>query len=249
MSLTILHPGVIDKYLLDEVESNRVVEIPLLESSEIYISSFGAIPSYEMSARKMASDRGPILSFGADNYISPSLCSLHYAYVEGAAAIVLRVGKGTLLAQLDIKSAYRNIPIHPGDRHLLGMHWRDRYFINTCLPFGLRSAPKIFNATADALEWLIANEGETFVEFVFNYLDDFLFGGSPNSDSCGRNLELALRICCLLSFPVMAEKVSGPSTILEFGFVIDTNAMEIRLPEEKLHASSKVSLSSLEIVH
>jgi hypothetical protein len=96
--------------------------------------------------------------------------------------------------------------------------------------------PKIFNATADALEWIIANEGESFMEFVIHYLDDFLFGGSPNSDSCGRSLELVLCICGLLGFPVMAEKVSGPSTIIDFlGFVINTNAMEIRLPEEKLH--------------
>jgi hypothetical protein len=68
----------------------------------------------------------------------------------------------------------------------------------------------------------------------FNYLDDFLFGGSPNSDTC-RSLELALQTCDQLGFPVMSEKVFGPSTMLEFlVFVIDTMAMEIRLPEEKL---------------
>ena len=60
--------------------------------------------------------------------------------------------------KLDIKSAYRNIPIHPEDRHLLGMQWRDKVFIDTCLLFGLRSAPKIFNTTADPLEWIVAKE-------------------------------------------------------------------------------------------
>ena len=110
--------------------------------------------------------------------------------------------------------------------------------MDTCLPFGLRSAPKIFNAAADALEWIIANEGEFFVEFIIHYLDDFLFGGRPNADTCRRTLDLALALhtCEVLGSPVMSEKVVGPSTVLEFlGFVIGTAAMEIRLPEEKLH--------------
>ena len=38
------------------------------------------------------------------------------------------------------------------------------------LPFGLSSAPKIFNSVADALEWCVSREG---VEFIFHYLDDF----------------------------------------------------------------------------
>lgn len=92
------------------------------------------------------------LERSVNDYIDPSLCSLSYASVDDAAAFVLKVGRGALLAKLDIKSAYRNIPIHPGDRHLLGMRWRDRVFVDTCLPFGLRSALKIFNATADGLQ-------------------------------------------------------------------------------------------------
>ena len=101
--------------------------------------------------------------------------------------------------------------------------------------FPLLCAPKIFNATTDALEWIIADQGRSFLEFILHYLDDFLLGGSPGSDSCGRVLDLALRICMELGFPVMAEKVVGPSTTIEFlGFLIDSVAMEIRLPEEKL---------------
>ena len=34
------------------------------------------------------------------------------------------MGPGTLLAEVDIKSAYCIIPVHPADRHLLGMSWK-----------------------------------------------------------------------------------------------------------------------------
>ena len=138
-------------------------------------------------------------------------------------------------AKLDIKAAYCNVPVHPGDRHLLGMQWQGRTFIDTCLPFGLCLAPKIFNATADALKWIIADQGRSFLEFVLHYLDDFLLGGSPGSDSCRRALNLALHVCSEVGFPVMAEKVVAPSTVIDFlWFLINTVAMEIRLPEEKL---------------
>ena len=37
----------------------------------------------------------------------------------------------------------------------------DHIFINTCLPFGLRSAPKLFNIMADLLSWIMMQKGAT----------------------------------------------------------------------------------------
>ncbi len=59
---------------------------------------------------------------------------------------VIEEGRGALLAKCDLKSAYRNVPVHPHDRWLLGMLWDDQLFVDMVLPFGLRSAPKIFTA-------------------------------------------------------------------------------------------------------
>ena len=106
--------------------------------------------------------------------------------------------------------------------------------MDTYLPFVLRSAPKVCNATTDALE-RIFNQGGSLVEFILHYLNDFLLGSWPESDSCGKTLDLALQLCHEVWFPVMSEKVVSPSTVIDFlGFVIDTLAMEIRLPHEKL---------------
>ena len=48
------------------------------------------------------------------------------------------------MAKVDIKNAYRLLPVHPEDRLLLGMEWQGQVYVDTALPFGLRSAPKIF---------------------------------------------------------------------------------------------------------
>ena len=39
------------------------------------------------------------------------------------------------------ESAYRIIPVHPNDLHLLGIQWQGNYFVDITLPFGLPSAP------------------------------------------------------------------------------------------------------------
>ena len=41
------------------------------------------------------------------------------------------------------------------------------YYIDAALPFDLRSAPKLFNALADALEWIAKHLG---VEFLWTTL-------------------------------------------------------------------------------
>ena len=56
--------------------------------------------------------------------ISTQLCSLRYIRVENAVDIIRQLGPGTQLVKLDIKDAYRIVPVHPTDYHLLGVKWR-----------------------------------------------------------------------------------------------------------------------------
>ena len=88
------------------------------------------------------------------------------------------------------------------------------------LPFGLRSAPKIFNTVADALEWCISKGG------VNHYLDDFTVLGLPGTEQCAQSLYTLQKICEDLGVPLAPEK---HHTTIEF--LEDT---ELRLPEEKL---------------
>ena len=53
--------------------------------------------------------------------IDLALCSVHYSGLNEALSIIVRLGKGALLAKLELKSAYRIILIHPDDRPLLGL--------------------------------------------------------------------------------------------------------------------------------
>ena len=48
--------------------------------------------------------------------------TLHYSTIDDAVKMVNKLGRNTLLAKVDIKSAFRTIPVRCKDRELLGMH-------------------------------------------------------------------------------------------------------------------------------
>ena len=52
------------------------------------------------------------------------------------------------------------------------MKWQESYYVDLTLPFGLRSAPYIFNSVADMVEWILVHSYE--VSDLLHYLDDFI---------------------------------------------------------------------------
>ena len=133
------HATVVEKYLHEERAAGRIVSVLSEYHSNMHVSRFGVIPKrHQPGEWRLIVDLSAPEGRSVNDFIDASLCSLMYASVDDVADFVLTAGQGTLLAKLDIKHAYRNIPIHPLDRHLLGMWWRDDVIIDTCLPFGLR---------------------------------------------------------------------------------------------------------------
>ena len=166
-----------------------------------------------------------------NNGIDKGLCSLQYESVDDAARILMGLGEGAQLAKIDIAHAYRNVPVHPTDRYLLGMRWKDMIYIDTALPVGLRSAPKIVCALSDALEYILLQAG---ISSCLHYIDDFLTLGAPDSQECAHNLRVLTDICKVLGIPLAIEKIEGPSVCIIFlGIELDARTMTMRLPQEK----------------
>ena len=227
------NPEVIQQYLTKECSLGRVLGPFDKGSMDIQVNRFGVIPKPHQPGKwRLILDLSHPILGSVNAGIDSKFCTLSYISVEDAARVILRKGKGTLLAKLDLESAYRMVPVHPDDRRLLGMEWDGGLYIDTALPFGLRSAPKIFNAVADGLLWIMGNSG---IHSAMHYLDDYAFFGDPGSQECGEALRLALAICSDLGIPVAQHKLEGPTTALVFlGILIDTEKSELRLPQDKL---------------
>ena len=93
--------------------------------------------------------------------------------------MVANYGPGAVMAKFkfDAEAAYRNIAIHPDERFLLGMKSRGQFYVDLALPFGLHSAPFIFNSVADMVECILLNSHR--VSDLLHYLDDFITAGPP----------------------------------------------------------------------
>ena len=149
--------------------------------------------------------------------------------MDNIAEAATHLGQGAFLAKVDIESAYRLIPVHPDDRPLQAMQSDNKIFIDPMLPFGLQSAPKIFNAVADALHW------QSGIPLLFHYLDDFVIIGPPASTQCAESLAILDRECARLKVPMAAHKWECPATsLVVLGIEFDTMAGHLRLPRDKL---------------
>lgn len=99
--------------------------------------------------------------------------------------------------------------------------------MDTALPFGWCLAPKIFTSIADALEWIIKNKG---AEWLRHYLD-----GSSWFRPLQKDLEISLEVCSEAGVLVAEEKTMGPATLMQLlGVELDSEKMEVRLPEKQL---------------
>ena len=76
-----------------------------------------------------------------------------YASVDEALQFITKLGCNTLLLKIDLKSAYRMVPVHPGDRRLLGISWEGEVYVDQALPFGHQSAPN--RLPSCSLRWLM----------------------------------------------------------------------------------------------
>ncbi len=234
MLSTRLRPGLIEEYISKELGKGRMIgPLPMSWRPIIHLNRVGLVPKGHNSGKfRLITDLSFPHGASVNDGISPDLVSLSYIAVDDVAAIVQELGKGSLLAKMDIEAAYRLIPVHPHDRVLQGMEWDGRIYVDPCLPFGLRSAPKIFNAVADGLCWCLHQAG---IQFVLHYLDDFIIVAPPDSDECARSVRILEETCAKLGVPMAPGKSEGPLTSLVFlGILVDTVAGELRLPEGKL---------------
>jgi len=171
--------------------------------------------------------------FSVNDGILKEDATVSYCKMSDICEKILKLGRGTLLSKFDLSRAYRHVPVCPADRRLLGFKWKGQYYVDLTLPFGGRSCCSIFNEVGDLFEALF-NHYASALDFD-HYLDDFLGLGDPE-DKARIKIEFTetLAFCETLNIPLAADKTVHPTCRLTFlGFVLDSDALTISLPEEK----------------
>ena len=225
-------PLILDNALLQECNAGCILgpfDTPSLP--DFRCSGLGLVPKHNGGWRTiyhLSAAHGNSIN----DYINPEDYTLSYCSVDDAYAILNLLGTGALMSKIDLKNAFRLIPVHPNDWNLLGICWRNKFYIDTCLPFGLRSAPFLFNQLSVAIHWILQHKYS--VCHLLHYLDDFFTAGAPDSSECQNNLEAMLSLCQKINAPVKLTKVEGPSINITFlGTVINTVTMTASISSER----------------
>ena len=190
MASALLNPLVIDSYLQSEVQTDGVADpfsqppLPVL-----HVSRFGVIPKRHQPGKwRLILDLSSPAGHSVNDGIVGEDYSLQYIKVDDIIAGIIRLGRGSLMAKLDVQNAYRIVPVHTEDRQLLGMV--GAFYVDMVLPFGVRSAPHIFTCIADLVEWVAKQNYD--VTFLMHYLDDFHTLSPPGSSVCQHNVDRSI---------------------------------------------------------
>ena len=187
------------------------------------------------------------LSFPANSASSINGCipenygAIAYSTVEEAITVIAAFGRGCQLIKRDFESAFRHIPISPIDSPLLGFRWQGKYYSERFLPFGLRTAPYLFNLFAEMFHWILVKEfmqQQQPVE-ILHYLDDF-FLIIPHEVELNAYSQRFSQLCKEVGLVIKVVK-NKQGTVASFGGVeFDTEKMAVRLPQKKLDKARSI---------
>ena len=138
------------------------------------------------------------------------------------------LGVGCLMYKKDLKSAFRQFPLDPGDYAFTGLKWEDDIYVDTRLAMGLRSAAYCCHSVTELIARIAGENSFTLV-----YLDDF--GGA---EVPGKALEAYNHLGGLLEHFGLVEapeKAVTPSTKMDWlGISFDTMEWSMALKPGKL---------------
>ena len=161
---------------------------------------------------------------------------VQYPNIEDACILINRYGRNCLCFKLDIQDAYKIVPIHPSDWELLGFSIDNMFYYDKTLPMGLSYSCQLFEEVSSALHWIAENK-LGLVSGIVHMLDDFLFVGPPDYNTCMKDLNKIQVLFKDIGIPIKTSKTVLPCTLLTFlGIEIDSEMMIKRLPEEKIES-------------
>jgi hypothetical protein len=225
-----------DKYMVQESSYGAIVG-PFKKNPfgcEITFSPLNSVPKKDTQERRVILDLSFPKGGSVNDYVSKDWylgerVTLTYPKVDDLVDLIKMKGKGCLLFKRDLKRAYRQIPIDPGDMHLLAYCWKNHIFVDRVLPMGLRSAAHVCQRVTSAISYILLTHG--FV--VLNYLDDFAGAEEPaTADIAFLELAGVLRDSGLEE---SVHKACSPSTQMAFvGVWYDTIELTLSVSKERV---------------
>ena len=225
----VVYGELVEKELLYQIDLGNYKKSSICP---LVVSPIGAIKKQDVEEVRIIHDGSRPVGAAMNDYGSPQ--SVKYQTISEACELAK---PGYFLSKVDLKAAYRSVPISSKDYPLTGLKWWFKgdecpsYLFDVKLPFGSNVGPGIFSRLTQSVRRMMKRRG--FNNLVV-YLDDFLIVES-SYERCYEAQHCLIRLLRSLGFNISWPKVVGPSTSVCFlGIVIDTSVCTLSLDSVKV---------------
>ena len=136
-NLAYKHPEIISEKKSKELLEGRVAgPFSSQPFNEFIVSPIGLVPKKDPGEYRMIHHLSYLEGESVNDYIDPSMTSVQYTRFDKAVELIQRLGKNCFLFKMDIKNAFKIIPIKAEDFQLLGLQFNGSFYFDKTLPFG-----------------------------------------------------------------------------------------------------------------
>ena len=193
-----------------------------LFDTDCVISPLLCVPKRDSDELRVVHD----LSFAKDSYLNEPF-RLRLPGIDRLVEFVYKEGCGCHVFKKD--RACRQIPVDPGDYHLLGFQVDGNFYFHSAFPFGLRSATLACQRTTQSVVYILNTMGI----LVDVYMDDFYGACKPSqSHSAFHRMNILFNELDLLASA--AKDVPLCYRMVCLGVEIDTSAKTLTVPQFRL---------------
>ena len=154
-----------------------------------------------------------------------------YSGMDDIAHFAIKLGTSYAM-RIDIKHAFKLLPLAVSQWRLTGFKFKGAYFIQTQTPFGAVASCLHFEWVARLILWVIRHEVPQ--AFLCSYLDDFWLTQKELKDLQNLANHFYRIVESEMGFPISHNKTLGPATKLDFvGLTADLVNLRISFPEQK----------------
>jgi hypothetical protein len=229
-------PFDVNHYLNKEASTSCVIG-PFRKNpfnTSIKISPLNTVPKKDTDEQRIILDlsmpKGQAVNDFVDKdwYLGERV-DLVFPKVDDFIHLIRSKGRGCLLFKKDLRKAYRQISICPGDYHLVAFCWQKHIFCDTVLSMGLRSAAAICQRVTNAVAFIMYKLGI----YILNYLDDL--AGAESKDNAVFSYKCLGIILSKCGLKESVDKASPPSEVMTFlGVLFNTVTMTMEVTVERL---------------
>ena len=217
--------------LLDkEISEGRTVG-PFQEPpySIMRVNPIGLVPKKKPNEFPLIIDLSQPIGSSVNDSIPPSESSVSYPTIQSAIDMIIQLTKENkvpVLSKVDVKSAFRLLPLAPDNFTLVGLSFGGQYYVDKFLRMGASSSCKIYQQFSNAISSIAQYHHD--INHIQNYLDDYLII-SDGLASGKHDLEMLKSMAASINLPLAHNKVDGPKPVLKFlGIELDCTKMEAR---------------------